>query len=172
MPSDHGGDVLAVIPTAHSGQHPPCTASCRWTLPWCWCGNDGRLFIKIKIYIGPAAAQLGCVALLGTGSPHIFINTHTLESMNHEGAAPTICQRHTPPRSLGGFGKSSPLQSSAAVRSSVQLFHNDQPPASLAVWACVVPSEGTCYSDATAGCGTMTARTVRWLPAREMLVFS
>ena len=89
----------------------------------------------------PVAVQLGCVALLDTGSPQTFINTYELESMERAGAASAICERHTPPRSCGGVGKSSPLQTSAAVRYRVQFFQGDQPTASLAVWAYVVPAE-------------------------------
>ena len=57
------------------------------------------------------------------------------------GAATTICETQTPPRSWGGFGGSSPLQTSTAVRLSAQFLHNDQPTASLAVWTYIVPSE-------------------------------
>ena len=61
--------------------------------------------------------------------------------MKRAGAASDICERHTPPRSWGGFSKSPPLQISTTVRLSVQFFHDDRPTASLAVRAYVVPAE-------------------------------
>ena len=61
--------------------------------------------------------------------------------MVRSGAASTICETQTPPRSWGGFGKSPPLQTSATVRLSVQFLHEDEPTASLAVWAYIVPPE-------------------------------
>ena len=57
------------------------------------------------------------------------------------GAATTIYETQTPPRSWGGFGESLPLHTSTTVRLSVQLLHNNQPTASLAVWTYILPSE-------------------------------
>ena len=49
--------------------------------------SDGSSFTtQIKIQNGPVAVQLGCVALLGTGSPQTF-NTHAVEGMKRAGAA-------------------------------------------------------------------------------------
>ena len=141
VPSDHGGDVLAVMSAAHSGQHSslpaeqgPCLVAGVVTM------EDSSFTTKIKIHNGPVAVQLGCVALLDTGSPQTFINTHALQSTKRAGAACAIHERHTPPTSWGA-GKSPPLQSSTAVRLSVQFFEDDQPTASLAVWEYVVPAE-------------------------------
>ena len=142
VPSDHGGDVLAVMSAAHSDQHSPMLAE---QGPCLVAGvrtmDDFSFTNKIKIHSGPVAVQLGCVALLDTGSPQTFINTHALESMKRASVASAICERHTPPRSWKGFGKSPPLQASAAVRLIVQLFQDDQATASLAVWVYVVLAE-------------------------------
>ena len=96
---------------------------------------------KIKIHSCLMSAQFGCVALLDTGSPQLFITRNAWEHMVRSGVATTICETQTPPRSWGGFGESPPLQTSTAVRLSVQFLHNNQPPASLAVWTYIVPSE-------------------------------
>ena len=102
-PSDHGGDVFPVMSAAHTGQHPPLFAE---QGPCLVAGvvtmNDSSFTTKIKIHSGPVGVQLDCVALLGTGSPQTFINTHALESIKRAGAASAICERHTPPRSWGG----------------------------------------------------------------------
>ena len=103
--------------------------------------DDSSFNTKTRIHSGPVAVQLGCVALLDTSSPQTFINTHALESMKRAGAASAICERHTPPRSWGEFGKSPLLQTSTALRFSVQFFHDDHPTASLAECAFVVPAE-------------------------------
>ena len=92
--------------------------------------DDSSFTTKVKIHSGPAAVQLGCVALLDTGSPQTFINTHAAEIMKRVGAASAICERHTPPRS---WGKSPPLQTSVAERLSVKFFRDDQPTASFTV---------------------------------------
>ena len=142
VPSDQSGDVLAVISVAESGQHPPllteqgpCLVAGVVTM------NGSSFTTKIKIHSGAVAVQLGCVALLDTGSPQTFINTHALESMKRAGPASAICERHTPSRSGGEFGRSLPLQTSTTVPLSVKFFHDDRPTASLAVWASVVPEE-------------------------------
>ena len=96
---------------------------------------------KIKIHSCLMSAQFGCVALLDTGSPQLFITRNAWEHMVRSGVATTICETQTPPRSWGGFGESPPLQTSTAVRLSVQFLHNDQPTVSLAVWTYIVPSE-------------------------------
>ena len=88
---------------------------------------------KIKMHSGPAGMQLGCVALLDTGSPQTFIHTEPLESMKRAGSTSAICERHTPLRSWAGSGKFQPLQTSTALRLSVHFFHDDHPTVSLAV---------------------------------------
>ena len=95
--------------------------------------GDSSFTTKMKIHSDSVAVQLGCVALFDTGSP--------LESMKRAGATSAICERHTPPRFWGRVSKSPPLQTFAAVRLSVQFFQVDQPTASLAVWAYIVPAE-------------------------------
>ena len=124
-----------------SGQHPsllaeqgPCLVAGAVTI-------DDSFITEIKIHSGLVAMPLGCVALLDTGSPQTFINTHAFDSMKRAGASSAICERHTPPKSWGVFGKSPPLETSATVRFNVRFFHDDKPPASLTVWAYVVPSE-------------------------------
>ena len=145
MPSDHGGDVLAVMSVVHSGQHPLLLAE---QGPRLVAGvvtmDDSSFTTKIQIHSGLVAAQLGCVALLDTGSPQTFITTHALETMKRAGASSAICERHTPPRCWWAFGKSTPLQTSTAMRLSVQFFH-DHPTTSLAVWAYVVSAEAMEY---------------------------
>ena len=116
VPSDHGGDVLAVMSAAHSDQHSPMLAE---QGPCLVTGvvtmGDSSFTTKMKIHSDSVAVQLGCVALFDTGSP--------LESMKRAGATSAICERHTPPRFWGRVSKSPPLQTSAAVRLSVQFFH-------------------------------------------------
>ena len=96
---------------------------------------------KVKLYGGHASSKFGCVALLDTGSPQSFLTLKAWEHMVRSGAASTICETQTPPRSWGGFGKSPPLQTSTTARLSIQFLHEDKPTASLAVWAYIVPSE-------------------------------
>ena len=141
MPSDHSGEVLAVISVAESGQHPPLLAEqgpCRFAGV---VTMDDSSFTKIENHSDPVATQLDCVVPLDTGSPQTFINTHVLKSMKHAGAASAVCKRRTPSRSWGGFGQSPPLQTSTTVRLSVQFVHDDRPTASLVVWAYVIPEE-------------------------------
>ena len=97
VPSDHSGDVLAAISVAESGQHPhllaeqgPCLVAGVVTM------DDFSFTIEIKVHSGPAAVQLGCVAVLDTGSPQTFINTPALDNMKRAGATSAICERHTP----------------------------------------------------------------------------
>ena len=141
VPSDHGGDVLALMSTAQSDQHPPLLAEQGPCLVAGVVSMDDSSFTKIKIHSCPVVVQLGCVALLDTGSPQAFINTHALESMKRAGAASAICEQHTPPRSWGGFGKFPPLQISTTVLLSVHFLHNNRPTTSLAVQAYVVLAE-------------------------------
>ena len=102
VPSDHGGDVLAVMSAAHSDQHSPLLAEQGPCLVAGVVTMDDSSFTKIKIHSDPVAVQLGCVALLDTRSPQTFINTYALKSMKRAGAASVICERHTPPKSWGG----------------------------------------------------------------------
>ena len=127
---------------ARSSQHPPLLVEQGPCLVAGVVTMDGSSFTtKIKTHSGLAALQLGCVALLYTGSPQTFNNTRAFDSMKRMGAASATCEQHTPPRSWGGFGKSTPLETSVAVRLSVRFFHGDRLAASLPVWAYVVPSE-------------------------------
>ena len=97
VPSDHGGDVVAVMSAAHSGRRPPVLAEQGPRLVASVVTMDDFSFtIEIKVHSGPAAVQLGCVALLDTGSPQTFINTHALDNMKRAGATSAICERHTP----------------------------------------------------------------------------
>ena len=79
--------------------------------------------------------QFGCVALLDTDSPQTFIYTRAFKNMKRVGTVSATCERHTPPRSSGGFGKFPPLETFATVRLSVQFFYDDEPITSLAIWA-------------------------------------
>ena len=120
MQLDHGGDVLAVMSAAHSDQHStllPEQGSC--LVAGIAMMEDSSFTTKTKIHSGPVAVPVGCVTLSDTGSRQTFINTDALDSMNRAGAAPAICERHTPPKSWGRFGKSPPLQTSTAVPVSV-----------------------------------------------------
>ena len=90
------------------------------------------------------------------------------------GTATTVCETQTPRRSSGGFGKSPPLQTPTTVRLSIQLLHNDQPTASLAVWTYVVPSEAMpcstlSSSAAKAGSGSASALTAPCPRARAII---
>ena len=104
VPSDHSGDVLAVLSVPECGEHlpllaerGPCVVADVVSM------DDSSFATKIKIHSRPIAGQLGCVALLNTGSPQTLINTHALKSMKRAGAASAICERHTPSRSRGEF---------------------------------------------------------------------
>ena len=134
VPLHHGSDVLAVMSAVHSGQHSsllteqgPCLVAGVVTM------DVSSFTTKIKMHSGPAGVQLGCVALLDTGSPQTFIHTEPLESMKRAGSTSAICERHTPLRSWAGSGKFQPLQTSTALRLSVHFFHDDHPTVSLAV---------------------------------------
>ena len=94
------------------------------------------LTTKIKNHSGLAAMELGCVAFLDRGSPQAFTGPHAFDSMKRVGAASATCERRTPPRSWGDFGKFPPL-----VRLSARFFHDKKPPASLVVWAYAIPSQ-------------------------------
>ena len=59
--------------------------------------------------------------------------------MKYNNPGSDACERHAPPRSWGGFGKSAPLLISTSVRLSVQFLHGDTPSAELAVLGCIVP---------------------------------
>ena len=115
VPSDHGGDVVAVMCAAYSDQHSPLLAEQGHCLVAGVATMDDSSFTtKVKIHSRTVAVQLGCIALLDTGSPKTFINTHSLESMKRAGAVSAICERHTPLRSWGGSANPrlyrSPLQ--------------------------------------------------------------
>ena len=60
--------------------------------------------------------------------------------MRYNNAGSDVCERHAPPRSWGGFGKSASLLTSTSVRLSVQFLHGDTPSTELAVLACIVPA--------------------------------
>ena len=79
------------------------------------------------------------MVLLDTGAPQTFIRRDVLDRMLLVGAASTACEQPFNPRSWGGFGEAAPLRTSTSIRSSVQVFRDDDPTCSLALWACVVP---------------------------------
>ena len=95
---------------------------------------------KIKIHGGPVIARFDCITLLDKGSHQSFITRNAWEHMVRSGAATTICETQTPTRSWGGFGKSSPSQTTTTARLSVHFLHNDQQTVSLGVWTYVIPS--------------------------------
>ena len=105
VPSDHDGDVLAVMSTVHSDQHSPVLAEQERCLDAGVVTMDDSSFTtKIKIHSGPPRCRTTRLCCLwDTGSPQTFINTHALESMKHADIAPAICECHTPPRSWGGL---------------------------------------------------------------------
>ena len=84
---------------------------------------------KTKIHSGLSSAQFDCVAVFDPGSSQSFITPNAREHMVRSGAATTICETQTPPRSWDGFGKSPPLQTSPTVRLSIRFVHDDQPTA-------------------------------------------
>ena len=102
--------------------------------------DDVSFTTKIAIHSGgDAIAPYRCVAILDTGSPQTFIRRDVLNRMLLVGAASAACERPCSPRSWGGVGESAPLRTSTSIRLSVQLFRDNEPTCSLAVWACVVP---------------------------------
>ena len=72
--------------------------------------DNASFTTNIDIHSDPAAVLLGCVVLLDTGSPQIFLNGQDLKSMKTAVAASVVCERRTPLRSWGVLGKSPPLQ--------------------------------------------------------------
>lgn len=136
---------------------------------------DGSPFTtKTKIHSGPIAAQLGCVTLLSTDSPHTFIETHAPESMERTDAASAICERSNSPRLWGG-GRQAPAspdlycaQACSSSTTTNQLQHASCRHTSFHPNLC----HTTCYPDKAAGSGSMTAPAVRWLPAHATIGFS
>ena len=57
------------------------------------------------------------------------------------GAADEYYVRSTPPRSWSGFGSQELLNTNRQARLTIQLYHNDAPSASLAVWIYIVPNK-------------------------------
>ena len=135
VPPDQGGDVFSVTtPARHMAQNAQPLAEREPCLVPGYVARDHCTFTtKTKVHSGLASAQFDGVALLDTGSSQSFITRNAWERMARSGAATTICETQTLPRSWGGFGKSPPLQTSITVRLSMQFVHNDQPTASLAV---------------------------------------
>ena len=118
--------------------------------------------------------QLGYVALLDTDSPQTFIDTHALGCIKRASATSAICERHTPPRSWGGVRRVPPLLTSTTMclsahffTATAQLRHSPYGHTLSQQKRC----NSTCFSNATAGCGLMTAPTVRFPPARAITVF-
>ena len=139
---NHGGDVFSVTTAAGNvAQNAPPLAEKRPCLvPGIVSMGYSTFTTKTKIYSGLASAHFGCVAPLDTGTPQSFITRNAWEHMVRSGAATTICETQMPTRSWGGFGKSSPSQTTTTARLSVHFLHNDQQTVSLGVWTYVIPS--------------------------------
>ena len=113
--------------------------------------DDVSFATGIKVHNGPSASsRYDLVADLDTGSPQTFTSADPWTHTKYNNAGSDICERHAPPRSWGGFGKSPPLLTSASVRISIQFLHGDTSSAELAVWACIVPA-GTMQHPALLG---------------------
>ena len=142
VPPDYGGDVPSVTTAAgrKAQDAQPLAEQGSCLVPGSVSMDHSTLTTKIKIHSGIPPPQFGCVALLGTGSPPSFIVRNAWEHMVRSGAATTICETQTPTRSWGGFGKSSPSQTTTTARLSVHFLHNDQQTVSLGVWTYVIPS--------------------------------
>lgn len=131
--------------------------------------DDSCLTIRIKFRSGPVAAQIGCIALLDTGSPYTFINIPALKSLKRAGAASVIFKRHTLPRSSRCDCK--PPQPSAAVRFERTVLPQRPTDRVTHTLSHAKLCNTTCYSETKAGCSSMAALTVRWLAARAKIVF-
>ena len=88
-----------------------------------------------------ATSQFPCRAFLDSGSPQSFIHQGAFEQMVATGANDESYVRSTTPRSWSGFGSQGLLSTNRQARMTIQLYHNDTPSASLAVWIYIVPNE-------------------------------
>jgi len=125
------------LPTRHPPipEHGPCLTSGIITV------DDASFTTKVLVHSGPTATtRRELVALLDTGSPQSFITATAVEQLKASQAATDACERHSSPRSWGGFGTSAPLSTSVSIRLSIQFMRLQSPTAALAVWACVVPA--------------------------------
>ena len=90
--------------------------------------DDASFTTRIKVHSGPSASSsYGLISLLDTGSPQAFISTEAWARIKYHNAGSDACERHAPPRSWGGFVKSTPLLTSTSVRLSIQFLHGDTP---------------------------------------------
>ena len=81
-----------------------------------------------------ATSPFRCRALLDTGSTQSFIHPGAFDQMVATGAAEKSYVQSTTPRSWSGFGSQELLSTIRQARKTIQLYHNDTPSASLAVW--------------------------------------
>ena len=96
---------------------------------------------RIRLHGGPtASSSLLTTALLDTGSPVSFVSDSVVDSMIAGGALSANCVRHSTARSWGGFGDGPALETTKSVRLTVKFLNGPSTTASLAVWACVVPT--------------------------------
>ena len=90
-----------------------------------------------------ATSHFRCHALLDAGFPQSFLHQSAFEQMVTTGAPAESYVRSIPPRSWSGFGSQEPLNTNRQARLTIQLYHNDAPSASLAVWIYIVPNKTT-----------------------------
>ena len=103
--------------------------------------DDASFTTRIQVHSGPSASsRYSLVALLDTGSLQAFISAEAGARIKHNSAGSDACERHAPPRSWGGFGKSPSILTSTSDRLSIQFLHGDTPVAELAAWVCIVPA--------------------------------
>ena len=88
-----------------------------------------------------ATSSFSCRALLDTGSPQSFIHQGAFDQMIATGAADESYVRATTPRSWSSFGSQELLSINRQARMIIQLYHNNTPSASLAVWMYIVPNK-------------------------------
>ena len=146
-PKDHSPHVLSVTSVEYTNdtsapllpEHGPCLIDDIVAV------HDDTFTAKVKVHAGPARAQYGCAALLNSGSPATFINSGAVSTLRALNAISDDYIVDTTTRSWGRFGTSQSLRTSRMIRLSVQFFHGDQPLASLAVWAHIVPSNAMQY---------------------------
>ena len=98
-----------------------------------------------------ATSQFRCHAPLDTGSPQPFIHENAFEQMVVTSVAGESYVRSTTSRSWSGFGSQELLSTNWQAPMTIQVYHNDTPSASLAVWIYIVPNE-------TMGCPLLLGR--------------
>lgn len=78
--------------------------------------------------------------MLDTGSPpNLHHRGHREGTHTGQLGFDSLRTTYRKPRSWGGFPESAPRTLVVSVRLSVQFFYDDEPTASLAVWAYIVP---------------------------------